>query len=97
MMVQKLAVSQYFFDSVHFSQRTDSVQYILFCFFYYHKFNFLLLLGVFFITITFLVKLRNCHIEVQIVWILSSCVTPRPDEVHSTCNCRGAYVHQVSL
>ena len=20
-------------------------------------------------------------------------VTPRPDEVHSTCNCRGAYVH----
>ena len=25
------------------------------------------------------------------------CVTPRPDEVHSICNCRGAYVHQVSL
>ena len=24
-------------------------------------------------------------------------VTPRPDEVHSKCNCRGAYVHQVSL
>ena len=24
-------------------------------------------------------------------------VTPRPDEVHSTCNCRDAYVHQVSL
>ena len=24
-------------------------------------------------------------------------VTPRPDEVHSTCNCRGAYVHQVPL
>ena len=24
-------------------------------------------------------------------------VTPRPDEVHSTCNRRGAYVHQVSL
>ena len=24
-------------------------------------------------------------------------VTPRPDEVHSTCNCKGAYVHQVSL
>ena len=20
-------------------------------------------------------------------------VTPRPDEVHSTCNCKGAYVH----
>ena len=24
-------------------------------------------------------------------------VTPRPDEVHSTCNCMGAYVHQVRL
>ena len=24
-------------------------------------------------------------------------VTPRPDEVHSTCNCNGAYVHQVPL
>ena len=24
-------------------------------------------------------------------------VTPHPDEVHSTCNCKGAYVHQVSL
>ena len=24
-------------------------------------------------------------------------VTPRPDEVHSTCNCRGAYVNQVPL
>ena len=24
-------------------------------------------------------------------------VTPRPDEVHSTCNCKGAYVHQVPL
>ena len=24
-------------------------------------------------------------------------VTPRPDEVHCTCNCKGAYVHQVSL
>ena len=22
-------------------------------------------------------------------------VTPRPDEVHSTCNCKGAYLHQV--
>ena len=22
---------------------------------------------------------------------------PHPDEVHSTCNCKGAYVHQVSL
>ena len=24
-------------------------------------------------------------------------VTPSPDEVHSTCNCKGAYVHQVPL
>ena len=24
-------------------------------------------------------------------------VTPRPDEVHSICNCRGTYVHQVPL
>ena len=24
-------------------------------------------------------------------------VTPGPNEVHSTCNCRGAYVHQVPL
>ena len=24
-------------------------------------------------------------------------VTPRPDEVHSTCNCKDAYVHQVPL
>ena len=24
-------------------------------------------------------------------------VTPRPEKVHSTCNCRGAYVHQVPL
>ena len=24
-------------------------------------------------------------------------VTPRPDEVHSTCNCKGTYVHQVPL
>ena len=24
-------------------------------------------------------------------------VTPRPDEVHSKCNCKGAYGHQVPL
>ena len=24
-------------------------------------------------------------------------VTPHPDEVHSTCNCKGAYVYQVPL
>ena len=60
-------------DSVHLSQRIDSIQYILFYYlFYYHKFNFLLLLNVFSITILFLVKLRNCHIEIQIVGILSS-------------------------
>ena len=28
---------------------------------------------------------------------LSEDVTPRPDEMYSTCNCRGAYVHQVPL
>ena len=31
---------------------------------------------------------------------LSECafsVTPGPDEVHSTCNCKGAYVYQVPL
>ena len=27
----------------------------------------------------------------------SPSVTPCPDEVHSTCNCKGAYVHQVPL
>ena len=47
--------------------------FFFFCYlFYYHKFNFLLLLGVFSRTIIFLVNLRNCHLEVQIVWILSS-------------------------
>ena len=60
MMVQKLVVSQYFFDSVHFSQRTDSVQYILFCYlFYYHKFNFLLPLGVIARTIIFLSQVEK--------------------------------------
>ena len=24
-------------------------------------------------------------------------VSPRPDEVHITCNCKGAYVHKVPL
>ena len=28
---------------------------------------------------------------------LMNSVTPRPDEVHSTCNCRDTYVHQVPL
>ena len=73
MMVHKLTVSQYFFDSVHFSQRIDLVQYILFCYLVYiHKFNFILVLDVFSRTIIFLDKLRNYHKEIQIVWILSS-------------------------
>ena len=29
--------------------------------------------------------------------ILERIVTPRPDEVHNTCNCKGAYVHRVPL
>ena len=28
---------------------------------------------------------------------LTTTVTPHPDEVHSTCNCKGVYVHQVPL
>ena len=28
---------------------------------------------------------------------VAGCVTLRPDEVHSICNCRGAYLHQVTL
>ena len=27
----------------------------------------------------------------------AAAITPRPDEVHSTCNCKGAYVHQMPL
>ena len=38
------------------------------------------------------VKFQTVPIEVCLGF-----VTPRPDEVHSICNCRGAYVHQVSL
>ena len=72
MMLQKFAVSQYFLDSVHFSERIDSVQFFFLLFVLLSYFNFLLLLGVFSMTFIFLVKLRNCHMEVQIVWILSS-------------------------
>ena len=37
-------------------------------------------------------------IKGDVVAFLSlSRVTPRPDEVQSICNCRGAYVHQVPL
>ena len=35
------------------------------------------------------------HIICMVLFPFS--VTPRPDEVHSTCNCKGAYVHQVPL
>ena len=30
-------------------------------------------------------------------WVDFVSVTPHPDEVHSTCNCKDAYVHQVPL
>ena len=42
---------------------------------------------------------RECRVgystSTSILWVdgLSTDVTPRPDEVHSTCNCRGAYVY----
>ena len=31
------------------------------------------------------------------VALVGDYVTPRPDEVHSICNCRGTYMHQVPL
>ena len=66
MLVQKLVVSQYFFDSVHFSQRTDLVQYILFCYlFYYHKFNFILPLSVISSTIIFLSQAKKLSLRVS--------------------------------
>ena len=66
MLVQKLVVSQYFFDSVHFSQRIDFVQYILFCYlFYYHKFNFILPLGVISSTIIFLSQAKKLSLRVS--------------------------------
>ena len=34
---------------------------------------------------------------VEDVGIAAAAVTPRPDVVHSTCNCKGVYVYQVSL
>ena len=41
----------------------------------------------------------NSFIELPLTGTTAAamCVTPRPDEVHSTCNCKGAYVHQVPL
>ena len=38
---------------------------------------------------------RQLHLEG--VGLLPLIITPCPDEVHSTCNCRGTYVHQVPL
>ena len=38
-----------------------------------------------------------CSFRVRNVLKEGGFVTPRPDEVHSTCNCKGAYVHQVPL
>ena len=40
---------------------------------------------------------RHYNLLVECKILLNKDVTPRPNEVHSTCNCRGAYVHQVSL
>ena len=39
----------------------------------------------------------NCSFRGRNVLNEGGFVTPRPDEVHSTCNCKGAYVHQVPL
>ena len=49
--------------------------------------------------------LRSKVIPLKLVWSFrgrnvlkkGGFVTPRPDEVHNTCNCKGAYVHQVPL
>ena len=39
----------------------------------------------------------NCSFRGRNVLKEGGFVTPRPDEVHNTCNCKVAYVHQVSL
>ena len=39
----------------------------------------------------------NCSFRKRNVLKEGGFVTPRPDEVHNTCDCRGAYVHQVPL
>ena len=38
-----------------------------------------------------------CSFQGQNVLNEGGFVTPRPDEVHIICNCKGAYVHQVPL
>ena len=42
---------------------------------------------------------RSKHIDIRFHFLreFAKDVTPRPNEVHSTCNCKDAYVHQVSL
>ena len=42
-----------------------------------------------------LIRNRNFVQSAELVCL--QLVTPRPEKVHSTCNCRGAYVHQVPL
>ena len=41
--------------------------------------------------------LRNLLLDIKLWPQLMPAVTPYPDEVHSTCNCKGAYVYQVPL
>ena len=41
---------------------------------------------------------QDCELEISgILLTVDLSVTPHPDEVHSTCNCKDAYVHQVPL
>ena len=35
--------------------------------------------------------------DLNFLFLEGSTVTPRPEKVHSTSNCKGAYVHQVPL
>ena len=43
------------------------------------------------------VGIGNITLQFWFVTPPRAVVTPCPDEVHSTCNCRGTYVHQVPL
>ena len=45
----------------------------------------------------FIIYIEIYSIFPSFLILFCKCVTPRPDEVHSTCNCKGAYVHQVPL